>query len=500
MRRTVAKRLAKRRGIDLMKKERAQRAAMVPRHVPDLNLLEFVHWATPEFEPPYHLKPIADVIEDAIVNGGRRECFHAPVRHGKTELIKHAIVWAMLRDPSIRIVYVAFGRERAFDVSDDVRELAMRVGVVLRLDRKGVSKWKTPQGGYFKPVGIGGGLTGDGANVTFIDDPFKDRIEAESAKNREKVYTWIRGTAFNRSEPGGSILNTMARWHGDDLTGRLVDSEGDHKWPYVCLPAINEEGEALWSPPWTLEELAAKRKDEGEYNFSSLYQGDPVPASGLLFHDAIYRSDIPKTNPPELRVRAAVGVDFTWTAKQTSDYAAYVVMLRVDEEPNAYQPKARTWYFIVDAMEAQMRADPVQRNGKVVSNGFAYHINQAAERWGAKSIVTHAGAGEVTQTIHTVRTYPIKSHAIPNLHAYPGTANKLDRARPFASAWNEGIVYVRKGKRWTRVLITETCGFTGEANAKDNFVDAAVSAYTRLRSTAKGGFAGKKRTSLREMR
>lgn len=489
MRGAVLKGIGKVRKLDRARAAVEERGLLRPRSIQDLPLMRWVPYASPGLAEPQHLEPIVTDLDLAFQPGGRagiRKAYHAPVRHWKTITAEHAIALGFARDPTLRVMYGAYNEKRANAVSDEVRTICQQVGIPLRADKKGVTFWRTPQGGFFLPVGVGGTATGFGFNVGLLDDLYKDRLEAESANRRNKVDDWVRGTFFNRAEPGASIMLLMARWHSDDQTARLIE-EG---WEYVCLPAIREEvgpdGEvrevALCPSYWPLEELYIKRKDEGEYNWVSLYQGEPRPAEGLLFHNARYLRSAPPPRP-DVRIRYAIGVDFTWKSSQTSDYSALVVMARVDIR----YPEKRTYYVIVDAYELQRRATAVRHEttGEILTEGFCSFIRQKMQKWSTNRVATHAGNAE-QGLIRTVRDgHP--DERVP-IVAFPAKAKKWIRAQKYAAEWNAGQVSVIEGRSWTRSLVLEHVSFTGEENAKDNFVDAAVSAYTAL-NTGHGGAA-----------
>lgn len=476
---------------------REHRAAHAPLPATG-DLLDFIPATSPHLTRPDHLAPIAEVLTKAFDRQEALElAFHAPVRHGKTELVKHAIVWALLRNPTLQIMYVAYNQDRADEVSADVRQLARQAGLVLRQDAKAVRRWKLPQGGAFFAAGISGTVTGRGADILIVDDPIKDRLEAESANRREKVWTWLEGTAFNRLEPGASVIFVMARWHDDDPTGRAI---AQLSWPYVCLPAINAAGEPLWPQRWPVEELQKKKTREGDYNWASLYQGEPRPAEGMLFRDARYTTVIPQPTP-DTRVKIAIGIDVSKTAKQTSDYSAIVVMARVDQRASPVQEK-RTFYVILDAYEKQIRPTCTRDAlGNIEQDGLTMHIRSRMARWDTQDVGLHANNNEMP-IVRTIRDLP-QDEKVP-LRAFTLKGNKLMRAQKYAAAWNAGDVYLLRSsatKAWTRPLVLEHVGFTGAENEKDNLVDAATTAFEMLSRGHSGGSVGSPRTTVsRRMR
>lgn len=153
-------------------------------------------------------------------------------------------------------------------------------------------EWHKTEGGM-KTAGVGGPITGRGANVIIVDDPIKNAEEAFSTTYREKTWDWFNSTLMSRLEPGGRVVIILTRWHEDDLVGRLKKQmeEGGEQWDIINLPALaepddllgREEGEALWPTRYDAETLNQIREKRGEYWFSALYQQKPVPTGAAMF-------------------------------------------------------------------------------------------------------------------------------------------------------------------------------------------------------------------------
>jgi hypothetical protein len=166
-----------------------------------------------------------------------------------------------------------------------LRDYAKRAGITLRDDSAALHEWRTPDGGGLLATGVGGPLTGHGVKLLVIDDPFKNREEADSALVRQKVYDWFTSTAMTRVEPGGSVIVVHTRWHRDDLIGRLARDEEVH-WQVVNLPAIDasRDGDgSLWPERWPADALEVRRHEVGEYDWQSLYQGNPIARKGRVY-------------------------------------------------------------------------------------------------------------------------------------------------------------------------------------------------------------------------
>jgi predicted phage terminase large subunit-like protein len=287
-----------------------------------------------------------------------------PPRHGKSNLIScYTPAWFLGRHPDRNVLLASYEAEFAATWGRKARDVLEQhgqrfFGIRIRSDSSAASRWQLEDhGGGMATAGVGGPLTGRGANLMIIDDPVKNSEDANSDVIREKQWDWFRSTAYTRLEPGGSIVLVMTRWHDDDLAGRiLADPEIGPGWEVIRLPAIVEDddlpdpleravGEALWPERYPVEELAAIRRVLGSYLFSALYQGRPAPAEGNLFKrdDLRYWRPIVSNdsntlynlgggriiNPVEC-TRLTM-VDLATTIKTTSDYT---VVGTFDIDPN----------------------------------------------------------------------------------------------------------------------------------------------------------------------
>ncbi len=176
-----------------------------------LPLLDFVPALTPRWRRPVHLSPLAELFERS-----EREsvfaCISVPPRHAKTETILHGIVRRMVREPGIPIAYTSYGAEFARSKSRLARDYAANAGLFLRSDAKAVSEWLTQDGSVFSIAGRGGPLTGKGFRLIVVDDPFKNREEAESRLIRDRAWEWLTSTVITLME-NTAWLTQAFFWH-----------------------------------------------------------------------------------------------------------------------------------------------------------------------------------------------------------------------------------------------------------------------------------------------
>lgn len=250
-----------------------------------------------------------------------------PPRHGKSELASRRFpAWFLGRNPERSIIAASYNSELAGDFGREVRNIVNEdafsklFDVSLAADSKAANRWHTNRKGGYAAAGVGTAVTGRGAHVLLIDDPLKDREEADSETVREKVWRWYTSTAYTRlegtltpeelddddiwkgfvneveagdAEPfEGAVVLIQTRWHEDDLGGRLLEAQdrGGDQWDVLSLPAIANEGtgqeRALWPQKYPLERLKrikAAITQTSERDWTALYQQTPSPDEGTYF-------------------------------------------------------------------------------------------------------------------------------------------------------------------------------------------------------------------------
>lgn len=258
------------------------------------------------YEVPPHIRAINETLLEVADGRCKRLMIAMPPRHGKSELISRFFPpWLLGRYPDRRIILTSYEADfasswgrKARNVLEDCGPEVFGVRVVS--DSRAANRWdiERHQGGMVT-AGVGGPITGRGADVLIIDDPVKNAEEAESATLREKTWDWYRSTAYTRLEPGGAIIVVQTRWHEDDLSGRLLREEaaGGDQWKKLILPAIAEEndplgrmpGEVLWPQRYPAERLKEIARTLGSYLYSALYSQRPQPPGGAKFKRADFR-------------------------------------------------------------------------------------------------------------------------------------------------------------------------------------------------------------------
>lgn len=411
-------------------------------------LLEFIPQLSAKWIRPDHLAPVARLFERAFAGEALRAVISLPPRHGKTELLLHAIVWWLAQNPEARLAYASAGADIARKKSGRARTLAQRAGVRLSQSSHSKSDWRTLAGdgdGGLWACGAAGQLNGEGFDCLIVDDPHKGRAEAESQVIRDRIYAWLKADALNRLEPNGSIVVCHTRWHPDDVAGRLI-GEG---WENVTLPAINARGEALWPDRWPIDRLLARQRELGGpngYDWVSLYQGQPQPSGTALFQDVAYYDEVPVRHA----MRIVIGIDFGYS-KNRGDYSTAVVL-------GEYAGS----FYVLEVLRIQ-----------VEPRVFRDRVLALCEQWGTRTVASFIAPTE-RGGLEFLREGGL--HVLE--YRSPG---KLPQALSVSAAWNTKKVLCPNPEKlpepWLDKLIAEVRGFTGLGDRHDDQVDALAGAY-----------------------
>lgn len=261
------------------------RAALARR-----SLLRFTEYTNPLYRRAQHHEQIAAKLEAVERGEIDRLMIFMPPRHGKSELAsKRFPAWCLGRKPERQIIAASYNSDLANDFGRNVRNLVAEPefqqvfpGVALAPDSQAANRMNTNLGGAYVAAGVGTAVTGRGAHIALIDDPFKDREEADSERRRDVVWDWYRSTLYTRLMPGGAVVIIATRWHEGDLAGRLLEQERD-QWDVLELPALNKAGEALWPEWYPVDTLERIKATIGPREWSALYQQQPQPDAGTYF-------------------------------------------------------------------------------------------------------------------------------------------------------------------------------------------------------------------------
>jgi len=250
----------------------------------------FVNKVWPEFISGRHHKIMANAFERVVSGECKRLIINMPPRHTKSEFASYLLpAWFLGKYPNKKVIQSSNTGELAVGFGRKVRNLvdsetykSIFPNLELQQDSKAAGRWNTSKGGDYFAIGVGGTVTGKGADLLIIDDPHSEQEAALAASNPEvfdKVTEWYTSGPRQRLQPGGSIIIVMTRWAQRDLTGQVLKAaanRGGEQWEVIEFPAIMPSGKPLWPEFWSLGELEALRVELPNSKWQAQYQQNPV--------------------------------------------------------------------------------------------------------------------------------------------------------------------------------------------------------------------------------
>ncbi len=405
-----------------------------------------------------HLQHISRHLDDVTNGRINRLMLFLPPRHGKSEMttVRYS-AWQLQRNPKQRIIIGAYSQTLANKFSRKIRKIASAHGVPIDPARTAVDDWETIPGGGVRAAGVGAGVTGMGGDLIIIDDPVKNREEANSITYRDKVWSWYTDDLYTRLEPGGSIILIMTRWHEDDLAGRILASEDADKWTVVSLPAIAETGDALerevgtalWPERYNVSDINDIKRAIGSRAFASLYQQRPTEQEGGMFKRSYFQyideTDIPKDTT----------FVWYWDKAATAGAGDYTSGVKMGRTPDGR-------YIVADVVHEQLSTH--QRDERVLEILRRENLVTYIEREGGSS-------GK------DVGVYQARIFAGFAVFSETVTGSKETRAQPFSAQCEAGNVYLVRA-RWNNAYIDELCMFPNGAH--DDMVDGSSGSFNKV--------------------
>lgn len=429
--------------------------------------------------PAPHLVLLSDAIYRTVNAPHGRLIVTMPPRHGKSELIsKHTPAWFLSRFPDRRVGLASYEASFAAYWGDAAKAIYTAMsprfhGSTGKFPQGPSDWWRTHRGGYMFTAGVGGPITGKGADLFVIDDPVKNWQEAQSATQRQHIWEWFTSTAYTRLEPGGSVILLMTRWHEDDLAGRLLRAmkDGGEQWDVLHLAALAERddplgravNEPLWGERFNEPDLRRIQVTLGDNQFAALYQGHPRAAEGAVLGPPHYYTERLRD-----RFTLGAGLDLAYTAKTSSDYSVIVEARKIGE-----------YVYIDNVIRRQVRAPAFAaelKSWRGCNPNTPLLWYASGTETGVADLINEFGKGI-------------------GILVRPALADKLQRAQRFAAAWNAGTVLLPQSAPWLTTFVEELEKFTGtSADEHDDQVDAAVAAFDILNSSGSQAMGAGERT------
>ena len=429
------------------------------------NFLNFVRVMWPEFvKGPHHLKTAAKLQE--LADGKiKRLIVNMPPRHTKSEFASFLFpAFMMGMNPKLKIIQTTHTAELAYRFGRKVRNL-MGTGdyknvfenVNLSADSKAAGRWETNYGGEYFAAGVGGAITGRGADLLIIDDPHSEQ-DALSETAMDNAYEWYTSGPRQRLQPGGRILIVMTRWSTKDLTGQLMRAQTEPKadqWEVVEFPAILPSEEPIWPQYWKLEELESVKASLTEQKWQAQWQQNPVSEEGSIIKREWWKI-WEEEDPPEM-VHIIQSYDTAFSKKETADFSA-ISTWGIFYPKNSYKPSA----ILMDCKKGRWDFPELK---KTAMEEYRY--------WDPETILIEAKASGMPLTDE------LRSMGIPVVNFTPSRGNdKHVRVNSVAPLFEAGMVW-RPDERWAEEMVEECAAFPfGE---HDDLVDSMTQAMLRFR-------------------
>ena len=448
--------------------------AAVQREAAQGNFIKFVKEMWAGFIDGRHHKVMAKQFERIASGECKRLIINMPPRHTKSEFASYMLpAWFLGKFPEKKIIQCSNTAELAVGFGRKVRNLLdsnqysqVFPNVHLRHDSKAAGRWATNMGGDYFAIGVGGTVTGKGADLLIIDDPHSEqeaRLASSDASVFDNVYEWYTSGPRQRLQPGGAIVIVMTRWAKRDLTGRIlqsmVDKDGE-TWEVINFPAILPSGKPLWGEFWSLEELEALRLELPLSKWQAQYQQDPTSEEGAVIKREWWR-EWEKESPPHCEF-VIQSWDTAFTKNERSDYSACTTwgVFYLNEDPNDAH------IILLDAFKRRMEFPELKETA------FNHY-----KTWEPDAFIVEAKASGGPLI------YELRSMGIPVSEFTPSRGNdKMVRINAVADLFASGKVWCPR-TRWAEEVVEEMAAFPNSDH--DDLVDSSTQALLRFR---KGGF------------
>ena len=439
------------------------------------SFLGFTRYVWPAFIEGRHHKVVANAFE-RVVNGDlKRLIINMPPRHTKSEFASYLLpAWFLGQYPDRKVIQtshtaelsVGFGRKvRNLVDSEDFKEVFPTLA--LRADSKAAGRWSTNQGGEYFAIGVGGAVTGKGADLLIIDDPHSEQ-EGQSIDPAvfDKTYEWYTSGPRQRLQPGGAIIIVMTRWHLRDLTGKIIKAstqrDGVDEWELIEFPALMPSGNALWPEFWSEKELLALRNELPAPKWAAQYQQDPTSEGGALVKREWWKR-WEADKPPQCDF-IIQSWDTAFLKTRRADYSActtWGVFYHPDDEG-----RTRPNIILLDAHKERLEFPELKKKAMEFYND-----------WQPDACIIEAKAAG------TPLVFELRSMGIPVSEYSPSRGNdKVARVNAVADMFASGVVWCPE-TRFGEMVIEEFASFpVGE---HDDLVDSSTQALLRFRQ---GGF------------
>jgi predicted phage terminase large subunit-like protein len=430
------------------------------------DFLTFVKQVWPDFVEGKHHRIYAEKL-NRIANGElKRLIVNMPPRHTKSEFASNLFpAFFMGRHPKAKLIQtthtgelaIRFGRKAKNMIESSEYEKVFP-GVGLAADSKAAGRWESNHGGEYFAAGVGGAITGRGADLLIIDDPHSEQ-DALSPSVLESHYEWYTSGPRQRLQPGGAIVLVMTRWSVKDLTGKLLEAQGKNEmtddWEVVEFPAIIKD-KPMWGNFWDLDGLMRVKASIPITKWNAQWMQAPTSEEGALIKREWWKKwDSDKI--PELQY-VIQSYDTAFSSKETADYSAITTwgVFHPDEG-------GKPCIILLDA-----------KRGRWNFPELKIKAQEEYKYWEPELVLVEAKASGLPLT------HELQKAGVPVINFTPSKGNdKHSRVNSVAPIFESGAVYAPLDRRWAEEVIEECAAFP--FGDHDDYVDSTTQALMRYR-------------------
>lgn len=437
------------------------------------SFLFFVRQMWPGFVSGKHHQIMADAFERVAKGTLKRLIINMPPRHTKSEFASYLLpAWFLGKFPEKKIIQTAHTAELAVGFGRKVRNLVQSEQYLkvfdtkLSSDSKAAGRWNTDKGGDYFAIGVGGAVTGKGADLLVIDDPHSEQ-EAKQGNPAvyDGVYEWYTSGPRQRLQPGGAIIIVMTRWATKDLTGQILKNsskEGTDDWEVIEFPAILPSGNPLWPGFWSKDALESLKAELPVAKWEAQYQQNPTSEEGALVKRDSWRIWEDESPPPcEYIIQSW---DTAFEKHNRADFSACTTWGVFDREDRHGNMKPNI--ILLDAFRDRMEFPDLKKKAL-----------EMWKDWNPDSLIIEKRAAGAPLI------YEMRKIGIPLAEYTPHKGqDKIARVNAITDLFASGIVW-RPDKRWAEEVVEEMAAFPNGDH--DDYVDSSSQALMRFRQ---GGF------------
>ena len=436
------------------------------------NFIPFVRRIWPEFISGQHHKIMGEAFDRVAKGDLKRLIINMPPRHTKSMFGSYLFpAWYLGQYPNRKIIQASHTGELAVEFGRQVRNLINSTefhevfeNVTIAADSKAAGRWNTNRNGSYFAVGVGGTMTGRGADILVVDDPHSEQDATQGQFDRgvyDKAYEWYTSGPRQRLQPGGSIVIIATRWSKIDLTGQILQhsaKSGGDEWEVIELPAIMPSGEALWPEFWRLTELESIKNDIPITKWEAQYQQKPTSEEGALIKREWWKVWERPTLP---KLEAIIqSWDTAFTKTHRSNYSActtWGVFMHPDKTG-----RTRPNLILMDAMKDKLEFPELKQE-----------VLRQYREWEPDQLVVEKRASGAPLI------FELRAMGVPVTEYTPSRGNdKITRVNAITDIFASGMVW-RRDAAYADEVIEECAAFP--QGDHDDYVDSTSQALLRFR-------------------